>query len=117
MLFITKLFLIASTWKQFTRPSKGDLLYNYSSAKEWNILQLLGEQDLYTLTWKENRWMSEKSTKLATEYKNFTWEIHRNTSINSKTGKNSNTKANLTHKGAREKTADGPYTQQKKIVN
>ena len=30
-------------------------------------------------------------------------EIHHNTSIHSKTGKNSNTKANLTHKGAREK--------------
>ena len=29
-----------------------------------------------------------------------------NTSIHPKTGKNSNTKANLTHKGAREKTAD-----------
>ena len=43
--------------------------------------------------------------------------IHRNTSIHSKTGKNSNTKANLTHKGAREKTADGPHAQQKKRVN
>ena len=30
-------------------------------------------------------------------------EIHRNTSIHSKTGKNSNTKDNLTPKGAREK--------------
>ena len=30
-------------------------------------------------------------------------EIHHNTSIHSKTGKNSNTKANLTPKGAREK--------------
>ena len=30
-------------------------------------------------------------------------EIHRNTSIHSKTGKNSNAKANLTHKEAREK--------------
>ena len=35
-------------------------------------------------------------------------EIHRNTSIHSETGKNSNTKANLTDKGAREKTADRP---------
>ena len=35
-------------------------------------------------------------------------EIHRNTSIHSKTGKNSNTKANLTPKGARDKTADRP---------
>ena len=41
-------------------------------------------------------------------------EIHRNTSIHSKTGKNSNTKANFTHKGAREKAADRSYTQQRK---
>ena len=40
-----------------------------------------------------------------------------NTSIHSKTGKNSNTKANLSHKGAREKTANRSYTQQKKRVN
>ena len=44
-------------------------------------------------------------------------EMHRNTSIHSKTGKNSNTKANLTHEGSRKKTADRPYTQQKKRVN
>ena len=44
-------------------------------------------------------------------------EIHRNTSIHPKTGKNSNTNANLTHKGAREKTANRSYTQQKKLVN
>ena len=44
-------------------------------------------------------------------------EIHRNKSIHPKTGKNSNTKANLTHKGAREKTAARSYTQQKKRVN
>ena len=44
-------------------------------------------------------------------------KIHRNTGIHPKTGKNPNTKANLTHKGAREKTADGPYAQQKKRVN
>ena len=44
-------------------------------------------------------------------------EIHHNTSIHSKTGKNSNTKANLTHKGAREKTANRSYTQEKKGVN
>ena len=44
-------------------------------------------------------------------------EIHCNTSIHSKTGKNSNTKANLTHKGVREKTANRSYTQQKKRVN
>ena len=31
--------------------------------------------------------------------------------------KNSNTQANLTPKGAREKTADRSYTQQKKRVN
>ena len=43
--------------------------------------------------------------------------IHRNTSIHSKTGKNSNTKANLTRKGAREKTSNRSYTQQKKRVN
>ena len=35
----------------------------------------------------------------------------------SKTGKNSNIKANLTPKGAREKTANRSYTQQKKRVN
>ena len=40
-----------------------------------------------------------------------------NTSIHPKTGKNSNTKANLTPKGAREKTANRSYTQQKKRVN
>ena len=34
-----------------------------------------------------------------------------------KTGKNSNTKANLTPKGDREKTANRSYTQQKKRVN
>ena len=44
-------------------------------------------------------------------------EIHRNTSIHPKTGKNSNTKANLTHKRAREKTANRSYTQEKKRVN
>ena len=38
-------------------------------------------------------------------------------SIHSKTGKNSNTKANLTPKGAREKTADRSYTQEKTRVN
>ena len=43
-------------------------------------------------------------------------EIHRNTSIHPKTGNNSNIKANLTHKGAREKTANRSYTQEKKGV-
>ena len=32
-------------------------------------------------------------------------EIYHNTSIHSKTGKNGNTKANLTHKGAGEKNS------------
>ena len=44
-------------------------------------------------------------------------EIHHNTSIHSKTGNYSNTKANLTHIGARENTADRSYTQQKNRVN
>ena len=43
-------------------------------------------------------------------------EIHRNTSIHSKTGKNSNTKANLTHKGAREKTADPTPSRRKELI-
>ena len=44
-------------------------------------------------------------------------EIHRKSSIYPKTGKNSNTKANLAPKGAREKTATRSYTQQKKRIN
>ena len=44
-------------------------------------------------------------------------EIHPNTSSHPKTGKNSNTKANLAPKGAGEKTANKSYTQQKKTVN
>ena len=44
-------------------------------------------------------------------------KIHHNTSIHPKTGKNSNTKANLVPKGAGEKTANRSYTQQKKTVN
>ena len=41
-------------------------------------------------------------------------EIHRNTSIHSKTGKNSNTKANLTHKGAREKQQIDPTPRRRR---
>ena len=41
-------------------------------------------------------------------------EIHRNTSIAQKIGKNSNTKANLTPKGTGEITANKTYTKQKK---
>ena len=44
-------------------------------------------------------------------------EIHCNTSIPQKTGKNSNTQANLAPKGAGEKTANNTYTQEKKIFN
>ena len=44
-------------------------------------------------------------------------EILHNTSSHPKTGKNSNTKANLTPKGARENAANRSYTQQKKRVN
>ena len=44
-------------------------------------------------------------------------EIHRNTSIHPKTGKNSNTRANLAPKGAGEGTANKTFTQQKKTVN
>ena len=44
-------------------------------------------------------------------------EIHRNKSTHPKTGKNSNTKANIAPKGTREKTANRSYTQQKKRVN
>ena len=57
----------------------------------------------------QNPWDTAKSTPEG--------EIHRNTSIHPKTGKNSNSKANLTPKGAREKTANRSYTQQKKRVN
>ena len=39
------------------------------------------------------------------------------TRIHSKTGNYSNTKANVTHKGAKEKIADKSYTQQKNRVN
>ena len=44
-------------------------------------------------------------------------EIHRNTSIPPKTGKNSNIQANLAPKGTGERTANKTYTQQKKRVN
>ena len=44
-------------------------------------------------------------------------EIHRNTSIHPKAGKNSNTKANLAPKGAREGTANKTFTQHQKRVN
>ena len=44
-------------------------------------------------------------------------EIHRNTSIHPKIGKNSNTKANLAPKGAGEGIANRSHTQQKKRVN
>ena len=43
--------------------------------------------------------------------------IHHNTSIPQKTGKNSNTKANLAPKGTGERTANKTYTQQKKSVH
>ena len=41
-------------------------------------------------------------------------EIHRNTSIHSKTGKTSNTKANLTQKGAREKQQIDPTPKRRR---
>ena len=44
-------------------------------------------------------------------------KIHHNTSSHSKTGKNSNTKANLAPKGAGEGTATETFNQQKKRVN
>ena len=44
-------------------------------------------------------------------------EIHHNTSIPQKTGKNSNTKTNLLPKGAGEEIANKTFTQQKKTVN
>ena len=44
-------------------------------------------------------------------------EIHRNTHIHPKTGRNSNTKANLAAKGAGEGAANKTFTQQKKTVN
>ena len=44
-------------------------------------------------------------------------EIHHRTSNHPNTGKNSNTKANPTPKGASEKRANRTYTQQKKRVN
>ena len=44
-------------------------------------------------------------------------EIHHNTSITQKIGKNSNTEANLTPQGAGERKANKTYTKQKKRVN
>ena len=44
-------------------------------------------------------------------------EIHRNTNIHQKTGKNSNTKANLAPKGTGERTANKTYSKQKKRDN
>ena len=44
-------------------------------------------------------------------------EIHCNTSIPQKIGKNSHTQANLAPKGTGERTANKTYTQQKKRVN
>ena len=44
-------------------------------------------------------------------------EIHLNTSIPQKTGKNSNTKANFAPKGTGERTASISYTKQKKRDN
>ena len=44
-------------------------------------------------------------------------EIHRNTSIPQKTGKNSNTQANLAPKGTGKRIANKTYTKQKKRVN
>ena len=52
---------------------------------------------------------------LGMQLKHSKGEIYHSTSIHSKTGMNSNTKANLTHKGAREKAADRSHTQQKRI--
>ena len=43
--------------------------------------------------------------------------MHVNTSIHPKTGKNSNTQANLASKGTGKRTANNTYTQQKKRVN
>ena len=42
--------------------------------------------------------------------------IHHSTSIHSKTGMNSNTKANLTHKGAREKAQIDPTPNRRKLI-
>ena len=44
-------------------------------------------------------------------------EIHRNTSIPQKIGKNSNTQANLAPNGTRERIANKTYNKQKKRVN
>ena len=44
-------------------------------------------------------------------------EIHCNTSIPQKIGKNSNTKANLALKGTGERTANKTYSKQKKKVS
>ena len=44
-------------------------------------------------------------------------EIHCKTSLPQKTGKNSNTQANLALKETGERTANKTYTQQKKRVN
>ena len=44
-------------------------------------------------------------------------EIHRNTSIHQKTGKNSNAKANHAPKGAGEGTANETFIQQKKTID
>ena len=43
-------------------------------------------------------------------------EIHLNTSIPQKIGKNSNTQANLTPKGTGERTANKTYTKQKRVT-
>ena len=56
----------------------------------------------------QNLWDTENSPE---------GKIYRNISIPPKTGKDSNTKANLAPKRAREKTANRSYTQQKKRVN
>ena len=44
-------------------------------------------------------------------------EMHRNTSIPQKIGKNSNTQANLAPKGTGERAANKTHTQQKKRLN
>ena len=43
-------------------------------------------------------------------------EIHRNTNIPQKTGKNSNTQANLAPKGTGERTANRAYTNRRKEI-
>uniref|UniRef100_A0A8C0PNM4 RNA-directed DNA polymerase n=1 Tax=Canis lupus familiaris TaxID=9615 RepID=A0A8C0PNM4_CANLF len=94
----------SSTWRLRTILLKDERV-NQEIKEELKRFMETNENEDTTL---QNLWDAAKAV-LKGKYVSIQASIQK--------GKNSNTKANLTHKGAREKTANRSYTQQKKRVN